>query len=249
LDVYTQVEFLQVTRYRPGEYFHRHNDYFVSAGMKCVNQWKSWAKKVAPKAKEQGLLDPFHPDAVHGVIDQMLLENDTYQEDAYFLNEKVRKREKKEYNQQDLMNLINKGPSIADRAQKYWYKKFGWKEYRIPRTQRLATLLIYLNEDFTGGETAFSETSEKVNPGASGREAAEEACGAESPALKVTASAGDAILFYNAREDMYPDAMSMHAGCEVKHGSKYVITAWVWTNNHYMNEFGKDMQWIPTHDG
>ena len=91
--------------------------------------------------------------------------------------------------------------------------------------------------------------SEKVNPGASGREAAEEACGAESPALKVTASAGDAILFYNAREDMYPDAMSMHAGCEVKHGSKYVITAWVWTNNHYMNEFGKDMQWIPTHDG
>lgn len=70
--------------------------------------------------------------------------------------------------------------------------------------QRVLTLLVYLNEGYAGGETAFTETG-----------------------LKVRGRLGDAILFRNATADGRPDLASRHAGLPVVSGHKWLATRWI----------------------
>ncbi|HEV2593745.1 MAG TPA: 2OG-Fe(II) oxygenase [Sphingomicrobium sp.] len=69
---------------------------------------------------------------------------------------------------------------------------------------RLWTALIYLNEDYEGGETAF------VRKG-----------------IEVRGQTGDVLVFRNARDDGAPDRSSEHAGRPVVAGTKYLATRWV----------------------
>ncbi|MDO1558532.1 2OG-Fe(II) oxygenase [Brevundimonas sp. 2R-24] len=69
--------------------------------------------------------------------------------------------------------------------------------------QRSTTVLIYLNEDYEGGETAF----------ASG--------------LKIRGGLGDAIVFRNLLADGRGDPMSKHAGLPVTAGEKWLATRWI----------------------
>lgn len=83
----------------------------------------------------------------------------------------------------------------------------GTQEYRnkINRNagQRRATLLIYLNDDYEGGETIFNNIH-----------------------LTITPKKGKGILFWNtnAKEDIILD--SLHCGKEVKKGEKWICTKW-----------------------
>jgi prolyl 4-hydroxylase len=70
--------------------------------------------------------------------------------------------------------------------------------------QRILTVLVYLNEGYAGGETAFTETG-----------------------LKVRGRIGDAILFRNATADGRPDPASRHAGLPVSSGHKWLATRWI----------------------
>ena len=70
--------------------------------------------------------------------------------------------------------------------------------------RRLMTALIYLNEDYDGGETEFVRTG-----------------------LKVKGKAGDVILFHNQGADGGPNPLSEHAGLPVTRGSKYLATRWI----------------------
>ena len=70
--------------------------------------------------------------------------------------------------------------------------------------QRLWTALIYLNDDYEGGETAFVRTS-----------------------LKVRGKTGDMLLFRNALEDGSEDPLAEHAGLPVNAGTKYLATRWI----------------------
>lgn len=70
--------------------------------------------------------------------------------------------------------------------------------------QRILTFLVYLNEDFEGGETEFL---------ASG--------------LKVKGAKGDGILFRNADTAARPDPSSRHAGLPVTAGEKYLASRWI----------------------
>jgi prolyl 4-hydroxylase len=72
------------------------------------------------------------------------------------------------------------------------------------QNQRLWTALIYLNNDYEGGETAFVRT------------------GAE-----VRGKAGDVLVFRNARADGSPDPLAEHAGMPVTSGTKYLATRWI----------------------
>lgn len=69
---------------------------------------------------------------------------------------------------------------------------------------RLYTFLIYLNDDFEGGETDFPEIGVCIKP-----------------------KKGKAILFQNIddHQDLIPE--SMHAGCPVTKGTKWVANKWV----------------------
>lgn len=70
--------------------------------------------------------------------------------------------------------------------------------------RRLWTALIYLNDDYEGGETSFVRTG-----------------------LSVKGGAGDVILFRNDGADGGPNPLSEHAGQPVTRGVKYLATRWI----------------------
>jgi hypothetical protein len=70
--------------------------------------------------------------------------------------------------------------------------------------QRLVTFLLYLNDDYDGGETAFP----KLGFSHRGR-------------------TGDGLYFINALPDMQPDVRTLHAGCPTTRGEKWIITQFI----------------------
>ena len=70
--------------------------------------------------------------------------------------------------------------------------------------QRILTMLVYLNDGFTGGETAFVRTG-----------------------LKVVGKPGDALLFRNADDRGNPDPIAEHAGLPVTSGEKLIASRWI----------------------
>jgi len=70
--------------------------------------------------------------------------------------------------------------------------------------QRLVTALVYLNEGYDGGETAFVKTD-----------------------LKVKGRKGDAIIFVNITADRRADPMAEHAGRPVTRGVKLLASLWM----------------------
>lgn len=70
--------------------------------------------------------------------------------------------------------------------------------------QRVLTFLVYLNDDYEGGETEFIATG-----------------------LKVRGQKGDGLLFRNADLSGAPDPNSQHAGLPVTAGEKYLASRWI----------------------
>ena len=70
--------------------------------------------------------------------------------------------------------------------------------------QRVLTFLVYLNEDFDGGETSFPQLG-----------------------IKVRGRTGDGLLFRNAQADGTPDPRSIHAGLPVTRGAKHLASRWI----------------------
>ncbi len=69
--------------------------------------------------------------------------------------------------------------------------------------QRVATLLVSLSPDYTGGETVFLKTN-----------------------LKWRGSVGDALLFMNVDAEGKPDLTTRHAGLPVTSGEKWLLSKW-----------------------
>lgn len=72
--------------------------------------------------------------------------------------------------------------------------------------QRIATFLVYLNDDYEGGETDFP----KVKVRFKGRK-------------------GDALLFYNLLPSGQPDYATLHAGLPPASGVKWLLSQWIRT--------------------
>lgn len=72
------------------------------------------------------------------------------------------------------------------------------------RGQRIGTMLLYLNDEFTGGETAFP------NAGISHRGAT-----------------GDAIFFANVDRTGAGDPLTLHAGTPPLSGAKWIFSQWI----------------------
>lgn len=73
-----------------------------------------------------------------------------------------------------------------------------------PNQQRVQTFLVYLNEEYEGGETSFPATG-----------------------LKVRGHTGDGLLFRNASPDGRPDERALHAGLPVTSGAKLLASRWI----------------------
>jgi hypothetical protein len=70
--------------------------------------------------------------------------------------------------------------------------------------QRIATFLIYLNEEYEGGETSFPKIG-----------------------LNYRAEEGDALFFANVTQDGAPDPKTLHAGLPPTSGEKWVFSQWI----------------------
>lgn len=72
------------------------------------------------------------------------------------------------------------------------------------RNQRVATMLLYLNDDFGGGETVFPDLGLTIRP-----------------------KRGDGLLFGNVDADGRIDQRMRHAGVPVQSGVKWLATRWI----------------------
>jgi prolyl 4-hydroxylase len=70
--------------------------------------------------------------------------------------------------------------------------------------QRILTMIVWLNEDYQGGETWFA-----------------------TPGLSLRGEAGDAILFRNTGPDGRRDPDAAHAGLPVRAGEKLIASRWI----------------------
>jgi prolyl 4-hydroxylase len=70
--------------------------------------------------------------------------------------------------------------------------------------QRAATFLIYLNDDFEGGETDFIALR-----------------------WRYKGMPGDALFFMNVTDDGSPDRQTMHAGLAPTSGEKWILSQWI----------------------
>lgn len=70
--------------------------------------------------------------------------------------------------------------------------------------QRIGTCLVYLNDDFDGGETAFPRLG-----------------------WKYRGKPGDALLFNNVTTSGQPDVASLHAGLPPTRGEKWLLSLWL----------------------
>ena len=76
--------------------------------------------------------------------------------------------------------------------------------------QRILTALVYLSDDYDGGETRFTRTG-----------------------FSFRGHKGDILLFSNVRPDGRPDPMAEHAGLPVRRGVKLVASRWIWKEPPY----------------
>ncbi|HVI06628.1 MAG TPA: 2OG-Fe(II) oxygenase [Sphingomicrobium sp.] len=73
-----------------------------------------------------------------------------------------------------------------------------------PDQQRVLTFLVYLNDDYDGGETRFPAAN-----------------------LNVRGRTGDGLLFRNVARSGEPDQRSVHAGLPVTRGVKHLASRWI----------------------
>lgn len=70
--------------------------------------------------------------------------------------------------------------------------------------QRIATFLVYLSEEFKGGETAFPAIG-----------------------LRVAGRTGDAVFWANLDRQGAPDPLTLHAGLPPTAGEKWIFSQWI----------------------
>jgi len=87
-----------------------------------------------------------------------------------------------------------------------WFDEHAYEQHCLHSGNRSWTVMIYLNDDCVGGETKFHNLNLTFRP-----------------------KTGSAIVWQNM-VDGIPTPESLHEGCDVISGSKYIITIWVREN-------------------
>lgn len=106
-------------------------------------------------------------------------------------------------------------------GQKYncHYDVFNPEEYGPQKSQRVASVLLYLSNVEEGGETMFPfENSQNIGTGYDYKKCI---------GLKVKPRQGDALLFYSTFINGTIDTTSLHGSCPVIKGQKWVATKWI----------------------
>ena len=102
------------------------------------------------------------------------------------------------------------------------YDTFDAEQYGKQSSQRIYSFLLYCSEGVEGGETIFPLNDEHLE-----RRVDYKSC---DVGLKVSPRKGDALLFHNIAVNGTFDKASLHGGCPVTKGTKWVATKWVRDN-------------------
>ena len=100
------------------------------------------------------------------------------------------------YDQGETLQLLRYAPGAQYRAH--------FDALAGEANQRVATVLVYLTDDYEGGETQFVRTG-----------------------LAYRGRKGDALLFRNVDAGGRPDPMALHAGLPVTRGVKIIASRWI----------------------
>ncbi len=83
------------------------------------------------------------------------------------------------------------------------HRSVHWPQWRANGGQRLWTVMLYLNEPVLGGTTDFPNAMLSVKP-----------------------QTGMLLAWNNLDSDGFLNTSAFHQGCEVRAGSKYIVTKW-----------------------
>ena len=113
-------------------------------------------------------------------------------------------------------------------GQKYdsHYDMFDPLQYGPQKSQRVASFLLYLTTPDEGGETVFPLEGEGGMKRLHGIDYTSCEVG-----LKVKPRKGDALLFWSVHPNNTFDRSSLHGGCPVVSGTKFVATKWIHDNS------------------
>lgn len=97
----------------------------------------------------------------------------------------------------------------------------GRRAELLARGQRIVTFLVYLSDDYDGGETEFLDAG-----------------------IKYKGRKGDALLFLNVDASGAPDYTTRHQGSAPTRGEKWVLSQWVRSHaiNPYLTPGGEKMR-------
>lgn len=114
-------------------------------------------------------------------------------------------RYKFDNNYLNLSHFENLQVQLYEKNQEYLphYDFFDMKDPDFIKNNRIATIIIYLNEDFVGGETWFPKLDLKIKP-----------------------EIGK-MLYFDYKYSRNLNELTIHAGCPVDEGEKYIITSWI----------------------
>ncbi|HEX3677676.1 MAG TPA: 2OG-Fe(II) oxygenase [Sphingomicrobium sp.] len=101
--------------------------------------------------------------------------------------------------------VLNYAPGQEFRAHHDYFdlENRGHSE-QLRRGQRIATFLVYLNDGYTGGETAFPRAQ-----------------------LSFRGNVGDALFIANVERSGRPDPLTLHAGKPPASGEKWIFSQWI----------------------
>ncbi|WP_308515595.1 2OG-Fe(II) oxygenase [Sphingomonas flavescens] len=149
----------------------------------------------------------FEPSMVYDAVGQLVQDTIRTSDGASFswdsedpaihaLNRRVAAASGTRYDQGEALQVLRYSPGQEYRPH------FDWVD-GAPN-QRIWTALIYLNDDYEGGATAFVRTG-----------------------VEVRGRTGDVLLFSNVGADGNADQLAEHAGMPVTSGTKYLATRWI----------------------
>jgi hypothetical protein len=238
LEQESQIEQFQVVKYRPGEFYRVHQDFFIPREAAEYRSWFEWLENKLRSNNPEDIkaidqADPrLHTSSGHfnrAIYDLLVAEKMLNDQDIGWL---AGASDAQDFERR-WQHVIQVSPiaRLARRAFATTVRRPELVMPEVPMAQnRLATLFVYLNDDYEGGATAFSNANSTplapTLPELTQDKYTFHEC---QVGTQVRGRPGDAVLFYNLRADDAVEPRSVHSACPPFSGIKYGANVWIQT--------------------